>query len=361
VKALCAAFLIFVMGYSQVLAATLNFSTVRSGTVASPITFPNVAISESSGGALFVYGTGGTGQAAGPQVCGLQSGFNCTGDVSLLFVGPVSNLTFNGYFASVSDRATISAYSDDTLISYALVSGNGSGNINIDFSGLSGITRVEIKDFSSALSQGIAYGDFTFDEDPPGPPAPPPPPIGLSFDALTSGLNEGLLDLGPALLSADGGKLFVYRTGDFGMAPRGGFCAFTTAQDCMGDFVLDFKSPIYELSFDGFFAKLTDGAIVSLFDGDTMLYTGRFAGSSGGTIRFDFTEFTQITRLIVEDDSDPETRGIAYGSFRYLEVATIPLPASAILLLAALGLLLATTVPARRRAQARTALPERIS
>ncbi len=356
-KAFCAAVAIWLIGCCQVLAATLSFVTVPSGKTTKPITFPTVAISQSSGGALFVYGSGPTGQAVGAQVCSLQAGFSCTGDVSLLFVGPVSDLKFSGFFASESDRATVAAYADQTLVSYALVSGNQSGQVSIDFSGVSGITRVEIADRSSRISKGIAYGDFSFDVDPPGQPVLLPAPLGLSFDALTGGVNGPLLDLGPALLTTDGSQIFVYRTGDFGMAPNGGFCAYTTAQDCLGDFALDFKTPIRDLSFDGFFAKITDGAIVALFDGDTMIYTGRHAGSRSGMIRFDFTAFSRVTRVLVQDDSNPLTRGIAYGSFRYREVPTvvapIPLPASSVLLLAALCLLLATGTLARRTSSAR--------
>lgn len=345
------------------MAATLSFTSVPSGITSKPISFPTVAISQSSGGALFVYGTGGTGQAAGPQVCGLQSGFTCTGSVSLLFVGPVSDLKFNGYFATESDRASVSAYADGTLVSYILLSGNADGRVNIDFTGVSGITRVEIADRSSGVSKGIAYGDFDFTVDPPGAPAPLPAPLGLSFDALTGGVNGPVVDLGPALLSADGGNLFIYRSGDFGMAQNGGFCAYSTAQDCMGDFILQFKLPVYDLTFSGYFAKLTDGAIISLFDGDVMIYTGRHSGNTAGTIRFDFRQFASVTRLQIRDDSNPLTKGIAYGSFRFRDVppappppppvSAVPLPASALLMLAALCLLVVSAAPGRRRAVAR--------
>lgn len=332
---------------------TLNFASVPSGTTTRPIVFPTVAISQSSGGALFVYGTGGTGQAAGPQVCGLQSGFTCTGNVSLLFVGPVSDLNFNGYFATESDRATVSAYADDTLVSFILLSGNPNGRVNIDFTGVSGITRVEIADRSSGVSKGIAYGDFNFALDPPGPPAPLPAPLGLSFDALASGVNAGEIDLGAARLRTEAGNLFVYRSGDFGFAENGGFCAYTAAQNCLGDFVLDFDLPVFDLTFAGYFAKLTDGAIISLFDGDVMIYTGRHSGNTAGTIRFDFRQFASVTRILIRDDSDPLTKGIAYGSFRFRDlppVAPVPLPTSAVLLGGALGLLVISGASLRRRA-----------
>lgn len=336
---------------------TLNFTSVPSGTTNRPIVFPTVAISQSRGGALFVYGNGPNGQAAGAQVCALQTGFSCTGDVSLLFVGPVSDLKFNGFFVSDSDRATVSAYADDTLLSFILVSGNANGQVNIDFSGVSGITRVEIADLSSPVSRGIAYGDFNFNVAPPGQPAPPPSPLGLSFDALFGGVNGPDLDLGPAVLSAGESNLFVYRTGDFGMAPNGGFCAYTAALDCRGDFALDFKSPIYDLTFSGFFAKLIDGAIISLYDGDIMVYTGRYAGNTAGTIRFDFRQFTSVTRVLIRDDSNPQTKGIAYGSFRFRDVppdvAPVPLPASSVLLIAALAALMLSGHLARRRLPAR--------
>lgn len=331
-----------ILSSAQALAVTLNFNTIEPGITNKTLEFPTAAISASSGGALFVYGKNDMGMSVGPQVCALQSGFSCTGDISLLFIGPVSNLTFKGYYAATSDKARISVYSGDDLVSYALVSGNPTGEFGIDFTGVSGITRVEIADFSSASSNGIAYGGITFDIDESGDPNPDPLSV-LGFDAFESGVNQGSLDLGQASIrTTNGDKTFVYRSGDFGMAPNGGICAYTTDFNCMGDFLLEFDQPIFDLTFSGFFAKITDSVLISLFDGDELIYSGQYFGNGAGMIFFDFSQFTKLTKIFFEDASDPLSKGIAYGDFRYRLYADpdtpvpVPIPTPLLLLLAGL-------------------------
>jgi hypothetical protein len=349
--------------FGRAFAATLDFDAHPSGIAASPLTFETAAISESSGGALFVYGTGDFGMPARGGVCALQTGFSCTGDVSLLFIGPVSNLSFKGHFASVADRATISVFSGDTLLGFMLVSGNADGRIEIDFGETSGITRVQIENLSGPVGKGIAYGEFDFDVDTPNAPPPPPlPPLALDFDALPRGANEGLVNLGNAVLAETAGeRIFVYRTGDFGMPQNGGFCALLADFSCMGDFLLEFDRPITNLIFSGFFAKGTDSVFVSLFDGDLLVFSRQFFGNSAGTITFDFRYVTRLTTILIEDRSDPATRGIAFGDFRYrpyeAPVAPVPVPASFLLLATALALFLRLKRAARRRSA--VALPLR--
>lgn len=343
------------LGFGQACAATLNFDFYPPGIATEPLRFSTAAISESSGGALFVYGTGDFGMPARGGVCALQTGFSCTGDVSLLFVGPVSNLTFKGYFASVADKATISAFSGDILLGFMLVSGNADGRLDIDFGGTSGITRIQIENLSDPIGKGIAYGDFNFDLDPPD--APPPqqiPPVALSFDALPRGANEGLINLGTAILTeTSGGKIFVYQTGDFGMPQNGGFCALLSDFSCMGDFLLEFDTPVTDLIFSGFFAKGTDSVFVSLFDGDLLVFAGQFFGNSAGTITFDFRHIVKLTKIMIEDRSDPATRGIGFGDFRFrpyeAPVSPVPVPASLFLLGAALMFFALLGLAARRK------------
>lgn len=331
-----------VFGFGQACAATLDFNFFPSGVAAAPLQFPTAAISESSGGALFVYGTGDFGMPARGGVCALQTEFSCTGDVSLLFIGPVSNLTFKGFYGEVADRATISAYSGDELLAFLLVSGNADGQVDVDFGGISGITRVQIENLSGLDGKGIAYGDFNFDVDPPGTPPPSPlPPVRLNFDSLPRGVNKGLINLGNAILAeASGGEIFVYRTADYDMPQNGGFCALQADFSCTGNFLLEFTVPVSNLIFSGFFAKITDSAFVSLFDGDMLVYAGLFLGNSAGTIRFDFRDIDRLTRILIEDRSDPETGGIAYGDFRYdlyeSPIAPVPVPVSLLLLIVAL-------------------------
>jgi hypothetical protein len=346
-KCILFSFALFCLGCGQVLAATLDFSMFRSGRTTAALTFPTAAISASEGGALFVYGTGGIGLPAGP-VCALQSSFSCTGDVSILFIGPVSDLRFRGYYATETDRATITAWSNDTPLAFVVASGNSGSQFDVDFTGLSGITRVDIADRSDAISQGIAYGDFTFT---PGVARPPPPAKKvIGFDSLASGVGPSSAKLGKITITAWGtDRLFVYRSGDFGMPTNGGFCAYDLSGRCMGDATLDFGGPIDDLTFAGFWAKLTDGVFVSLFNGAELVYAGLFMGTTSGTIRFDFSQYGTLTRLTLQDRSNVLTKGMAFGDFRYREVtiapppdpepppAPVPLPAPLLLLGTLLG------------------------
>ncbi len=315
---------LFWLGCGQVLAATLDFSMFRTGRNASTLQFPTAAISASSGGALFVYGTGSAGLPAGP-VCALQSRFSCTGDVSILFIGPVSDLRFRGYYATETDRATITAWSGNTPLAFVVASGNANQRFEVDFSGISGITRIDIDDRSDAVSLGIAYGNFNFK---PGVTRPPRPPSkAVSFDRLTSGVGPRSVLLGKIRITAWGSdRLFVYRSGDFGMPLNGGFCAYDKSGRCMGDVTLDFGGPIADLTFSAFWAKLTDGVFVSLFNGVELIYSGLFMGTSSGTIRFDFTQYGTLTSMTLQDRSSVLTKGMAFGGFRYREVTIVPPP-----------------------------------
>lgn len=355
----CLAAVVFLLwGCSQLWAATLDFDVFPAGATKQKLQFSSAAVSSSNGGALYVYGSGDFGMPVGGGVCALGTGFTCDGDISLLFIGPVSNLTFKGYFASPADRATVAVYADDALVDFLLISGNPDGRIDLDLRRTPGITRVEIGSVSATGGKGIAYGDFDFDVAPPGTPPPPPlPPANLSLDAFPGGVNEASLDLGPAVLvETSGGKIFVYRTGDYGVPKNGAFCALVAGK-CTGDFTLDFDTPITDLIFSGFFAKPGDSAIVSLFDGDLMIYTGRLFGNSTGTIRFDFREIEKLTRVRIEDSSGLQTGGIAYGNFGFnayeAPVTPVPLPAPLLLMAAGLAALALPKFSARRRTRAR--------
>lgn len=352
----CAALIVLCLGLAQGVAATLNFDTLPSGQTTTPLSMPNVAISESSGGALFVYHTGEFGMPAGGGVCALQSDFSCTGDVSLLFIGPVKNLKFKGLFATGTDRATIAAYAGDTLVTYAVVSGGSEGEFDVDLSKASGITRLKITDRSDATSRGISFGGFGYDPDSGGIPGPAQEPLQvLSFDGFKSGRNGKVLDLGNALLTGlDGAILFVYRKDDYGIEENGAICALNAESRCMGSFTIEFDKAITDLTFAGFFAKVTDAVWITLFDGDTLLIRQFFQGNASGTIRFDFSDYARLTKLLFEDESSALTKGIAYGDFKFRyykeplppikippkdPVAQIPLPPAMLLLLGAIVLL----------------------
>lgn len=350
-------FLLFlVLATSQLQAATLNFGApaIPKGETPGPIIFPQSAVVSSVEGALFVYESTQLGIPGTGGVCALQADFTCIGGLSLLFNGPVSNLSFKGYFATPTDLAGITAYAGDAVIGFQLISGNDDGLIDVSFSGLGGITRLEIDTSALGDGQGIAYGDFNFDPDPPGLPPPAPlPEEKLSFDQLPRGMNGNVVDVGIARFShANGGNLFVYHSGDYKVPDDGAICAMGENFTCMGDLLIEFDVPIFDLMFNAFFAKATDSMIVSLFNNGVLIFSQQYWGNSGGTILFDFRNLGVLTSILIEDRSSALTKGAAYGNFRYrlYEVpAVVPLPASLLLLATALGALLL----GRRRALAR--------
>lgn len=350
-------FLLFmVLATGQMAAATLDFAApaIPKGETPGPIIFPQSAVVSSVEGALFVYENTELGIPGTGGVCALQADFTCIGGLSLLFNGPVSNLSFKGYFATPTDVASVTAYAGDAVIGFQLISGNDDELIDVRFAGLSGITRLEIDTSADGPGKGIAYGDFNFDPDPPGLPPPAPlPEQRLSFDDLPRGVNGNVVNVGIARFSeANGGNLFVYHTGDYNVPENGAICALAANFSCMGDLLIEFSVPIFDLMFNAFFAKPTDSMIVSLFNNGILIFSQQYWGNTGGTILFDFRNLGVLTSVLIEDRSSALTKGAAYGNFRYRlyqqPPAVVPLPASLLLLGGALGAL--ALGRARRRA-----------
>jgi hypothetical protein len=354
VKAILSFLLFLILASSPAAAATLNFSTVPKGETTKPLTFTKSAIVKSVEGALFVYGGNDFGIPGTGGVCALQADFSCIGGLSLLFNGTVSNLSFKGFFATTTDVATITAYSGNTPLSFQLVSGNPGGQIDISFAGVSGITRLDITTTALGAGKGIAYGDFGFDVDPPDTVPPPPlPEESLDFDSVDRGVNGNSINIGIAKITENnGGELFVYHTGDYFIPANGAVCALSEGFACMGDLLIEFNVPIFDLMFSGFFAKATDSMIVSLFNNDLLIFSGQFWGNTGGTILFDFRSFGVLTSILIEDRSDVATKGVAYGDFKYRiydQPSPVPLPASLPLLMFGLTLLMLPSVRRRVR------------
>ncbi len=228
-------------------------------------------------------------------------------------------------------------------------------NIYGNVVGVRRTTDAAIADRTNTFGRRSGSDVFVLNSDPAPPTALPKPPVNfLSFDSFKRGAGEVSVGLAQASFRAlNGAKIFVYRSGDFGIPKNGALCAFQ-ASACVGDFVLDFAQPIVELMFSGFFAKTSDSSIVSLFDGDALIYSNQFFGNSDETILFDFSTLGKVTKVSFTDASNASTRGIAYGKFSYRVYsepetpAAVPIPATAFLLITSLLLLSFFPIGARR-------------
>lgn len=184
----------------------------------------------------------------------------------------------------------------------------------------------------------------------------------LDFDDQPLRLNDGVstMKVGPAIITnLSGGDLFIYHSGYYGMPEGGGFCALDVDFSCTGDISIVFDEPITDLIFSGYFAASTDAVYLEVYYGTELIYESLYTGNDiDGIILFDLTGLT-LTSIFLYDASSLETGGIAYGGFEFdyaseaKPVAAVPLPASALLLLGSLVVLLPARMSNRRRRQKR--------
>lgn len=134
------------------------------------------------GEGIYLYHSGDFGMPDSGGVCALTPGFSCTGDLMISFLQPVTDLTFNGYFAAPADSVLVSVFGGGGLLAREQVWGNATGILAFDFSSLGRIDRLTIEDRSNPLTQGVAFGNFRYNLwEPPvkpssGPSTPPPSP-----------------------------------------------------------------------------------------------------------------------------------------------------------------------------------------
>jgi hypothetical protein len=148
----------------------------------------------------------------------------------------------------------------------------------------------------------------------------------LEFDGLSVS-DPSVLELdGATITHGDGGKIFVYESGAFGMPAPGGFCALQqigrNPPNCKSDATLVFDNPVSDLSFETFFVSGGDQANVSIIiDGidvpDINITSNQVV---------DLSAWVGITELRFIDASGASDAGLAYGRFTY-SLAVIPLPA----------------------------------
>lgn len=299
-------------------AATIDFNSLASGANGSAGSVPGARIILTGDGTLYAYHTAAFGMPPGGGICAESANGSCTGRVTIIMIGPIANLTFNGYFVQAGDSATASVYSGTTLLATRTI--GGLGTTSVSFSGLSGITRLSIADTSAPGASGIAFGSFQYDPAPATSVAAPPPPTPrtISFDGLAQGSHTSPLQFADLLIAGlNGSDLYVYHSGQYGMPAGGGTCALKANFTCTGDLELAFLLPISGLTFNGYFAAASDSVLISLFSGSTLLFSQQYWGNSTGTLFFDLSAFSKIDLVTIQDRSTLLTKGMAFGNFRY--------------------------------------------
>ena len=134
-------------------AATLDFTTLGSGTIGSATASVPGADLTSEGGQFFV----GAG-AGGNTICALTDAFNCQSDLTIDFLNIVSNLSFVVSGFDLGDFVSLTV-SNSLGASIATIEILADGLV--DLTAFSGIGSLFFDDAS--IGAGYAYGDFNFD------------------------------------------------------------------------------------------------------------------------------------------------------------------------------------------------------
>lgn len=165
----------------------------------------------------------------------------------------------------------------------------------------------------------------------------------LDFNEPTAGYQgTGSISLSNADIVTTGVDSYAISSAEaaiFGFGSFGGFCGVTTTGggDCSVDTTITFADLVADLSFTAAVFDAGDSVIATIFSGATALATQSI--TAAGVI--DFSGYSGITSLFL-DDQGSTGGGIVFGDFTFTaDVAAVPLPAGAPLLLlglAALGL-----------------------
>ncbi|MHA6262392.1 VPLPA-CTERM sorting domain-containing protein [Arenibacterium sp. CAU 1754] len=151
----------------------------------------------------------------------------------------------------------------------------------------------------------------------------------LDFTVLGSGdIGSSTASIAGANITSSASSLFV----GAGPAAPNSICAFNPASfSCDNDLEIDFTDAVQNVTFEqGFWSAgdLIDIYVYDAFDALAGVYTINSAAD------VDLSGFGVIGSLFFDDQSTAQ--GVAYGNITY-EVANVPLPASAALLVGALG------------------------
>lgn len=330
-------------------ASTVDFADFSTGNRGTAIGFQHGLVAATAGGSIIVYAP----DATLPGACASVGIRPCRAEMSIIFFGPVTNLSFSLDPRIPANAVTLSLYDGTTLVAEGAA---GGGTVALPVSGAAGQVTRAVLDFSGIPSsraggslRSISYdtnapalADFAPIVPDPGTPPPAVPPIQtevLDFSKAL-GAREGARSIrlpGATVSLTSGDEIFVYRGDEFLPAP-GGFCALDEGFNCLGNALVVFDQLIKDLSFETFYFRKGDQALVRLFSGDLLL-TERTITSAG---LVSFFGFAGISHIQLIDQSTLETRGFAYGNFRYSiydPIPPVPLPVSALGLLGGIALL----------------------
>jgi hypothetical protein len=142
-------------------ADTLDFESFPIGDLSTTVlVLPNATVTGFGASLFNLSGVYGAGQ--GGSICSLTGKFTCEADLNIDFGSAVSGLTFQTYGYNPGDFVAIRAYAGATL----LATTNVTSNTLVDFSALSGVTRLYMDDASTGA--GYGYGAFAFAVPEPG-------------------------------------------------------------------------------------------------------------------------------------------------------------------------------------------------
>lgn len=161
----------------------------------------------------------------------------------------------------------------------------------------------------------------------------------LDFTEVMNGIQgSDTIELSNATVTSLGNDSFVFHPGDFGVA-ESGFSALNGVIS-LADSEILFDDAISDLSFYSDGHQNGDFAVATIYSGPTELASLTI----NGNITIDFSGFSEITRLFIDDSSSFFSGGMSYHRFEF-ETVSVPEPGS----VAFMVMLLAATAMRRRR------------
>ena len=155
----------------------------------------------------------------------------------------------------------------------------------------------------------------------------------IDFTGFPSGALPGSTLVTPNATITSSAGLFNLSS-FFGVGQGGSVCPFIAASfNCQADLTINFTNAVKNLSFSSFGYDSGDNALISLFNGASLL--GTVSGYTDTVL--DFTANGTINKITIQNLGNGA--GYAYGAFKFdaASVSAVPVPAALPLLVAALA------------------------